>query len=123
MKLRRVPFRSCSSRASRPRRHGYRHGFFFSSRRRHTRCSRDWSSDVCSSDLPDIYVSNIRKPGYLVEGNFLWHNNRDGTFTDHGPALSVDDGGWSWGAKFVDLDRSEERRVGKECRSRWSPYH
>src|SRR2546429_1973079 len=27
--------------------------FFFSSRRRHTRCSRDWSSDVCSSDLGD----------------------------------------------------------------------
>src|SRR2546422_4561172 len=27
---------------------------FFSSRRRHTRCSRDWSSDVCSSDLPAI---------------------------------------------------------------------
>src|SRR6266436_5073758 len=30
--------------------------FFFSSRRRHTRCSRDWSSDVCSSDL----VENLR---------------------------------------------------------------
>src|SRR2546429_3584209 len=28
--------------------------FFFSSRRRHTRCSRDWSSDVCSSDLKEI---------------------------------------------------------------------
>src|SRR5256884_4017912 len=28
--------------------------FFFSSRRRHTRCSRDWSSDVCSSDLPRV---------------------------------------------------------------------
>src|SRR5216684_5604497 len=28
-----------------------RSSFFFSSRRRHTRCSRDWSSDVCSSDL------------------------------------------------------------------------
>src|SRR6266498_4842716 len=27
--------------------------FFFSSRRRHTRCGRDWSSDVCSSDLSD----------------------------------------------------------------------
>src|SRR3989449_9512605 len=27
--------------------------FFFSSRRRHTRCSRDWSSDVCSSDLEE----------------------------------------------------------------------
>src|SRR2546429_4990097 len=31
---------------------GYLLFFFFSSRRRHTRCSRDWSSDVCSSDLP-----------------------------------------------------------------------
>src|SRR6266498_5523071 len=28
--------------------------FFFSSRRRHTRCGRDWSSDVCSSDLGDV---------------------------------------------------------------------
>src|SRR2546429_9982544 len=34
-----------------------RSSFFFSSRRRHTRCSRDWSSDVCSSDLRD-------RPGY-----------------------------------------------------------
>src|SRR2546422_5572579 len=33
--------------------------FFFSSRRRHTRCSRDWSSDVCSSDL--LTASNIGK--------------------------------------------------------------
>src|SRR2546422_7834744 len=32
--------------------HGCSCVFFFSSRRRHTRCSRDWSSDVCSSDLP-----------------------------------------------------------------------
>src|SRR2546429_2141271 len=30
--------------------------FFFSSRRRHTRCSRDWSSDVCSSDLREDRV-------------------------------------------------------------------
>src|SRR3990172_2448924 len=30
--------------------------FFFSSRRRHTRCSRDWSSDVCSSDLRDLHL-------------------------------------------------------------------
>src|SRR6266498_3683180 len=28
--------------------------FFFSSRRRHTRCGRDWSSDVCSSDLDEV---------------------------------------------------------------------
>src|SRR3989442_15939422 len=30
--------------------------FFFSSRRRHTRCGRDWSSDVCSSDLVAMWV-------------------------------------------------------------------
>src|SRR6266550_8220664 len=34
--------------------------FFFSSRRRHTRCSRDWSSDVCSSDLPSLRASPRR---------------------------------------------------------------
>src|SRR5687768_7856357 len=34
--------------------------FFFSSRRRHTRCSRDWSSDVCSSDLVTIMVKELR---------------------------------------------------------------
>src|SRR5690606_41067962 len=33
--------------------------FFFSSRRRHTRFSRDWSSDVCSSDLIDTYRKHI----------------------------------------------------------------
>src|SRR5690606_12679027 len=36
-------------------RSGYRSVFFFSSRRRHTRFSRDWSSDVCSSDLDGRY--------------------------------------------------------------------
>src|SRR2546422_876239 len=45
--------------------------FFFSSRRRHTRCSRDWSSDVCSSDL-HVYVEkpcghNPREGELLVE--------------------------------------------------------
>src|SRR6266436_4742014 len=33
--------------------------FFFSSRRRHTRCSRDWSSDVCSSDLEVRFSPHI----------------------------------------------------------------
>src|SRR5256884_5966566 len=33
--------------------------FFFSSRRRHTRCSRDWSSDVCSSDLIHKVVTDL----------------------------------------------------------------
>src|SRR2546429_3142713 len=34
--------------------------FFFSSRRRHTRCSRDWSSDVCSSDLSYLSQNDLR---------------------------------------------------------------
>src|SRR2546429_8289197 len=33
--------------------------FFFSSRRRHTRCSRDWSSDVCSSDLGEEFADSF----------------------------------------------------------------
>src|SRR2546429_2055156 len=36
--------------------------FFFSSRRRHTRCSRDWSSDVCSSDLTH-HIADFRARG------------------------------------------------------------
>src|SRR5579883_2090381 len=39
--------------------------FFFSSRRRHTRFSRDWSSDVCSSDL--LRPSDARWPGLILE--------------------------------------------------------
>src|SRR3989442_1951569 len=38
--------------------------FFFSSRRRHTRCGRDWSSDVCSSDLSRVRA-NLVKEGTL----------------------------------------------------------
>src|SRR5256884_1399514 len=37
--------------------------FFFSSRRRHTRCSRDWSSDVCSSDLSCRHTNAQRRTG------------------------------------------------------------
>src|SRR2546429_2397882 len=51
--------------------------FFFSSRRRHTRCSRGWSSDVCSSDLP---VGGMRDPVLCPSvtsarclGDLLWH--------------------------------------------------
>src|SRR6266436_6232582 len=37
--------------------------FFFSSRRRHTRCSRDWSSDVCSSDLVSLAGADVSRCG------------------------------------------------------------
>src|SRR5436309_4953995 len=72
--------------------------FFFSSRRRHTRFSRDWSSDVCSSDL-------------LKEGRCRCSE------LQHLPSLSVEV------ERELGRVRSEERRVGKECRSRWSPDH
>src|SRR5690606_40595028 len=46
--------------------------FFFSSRRRHTRFSRDWSSDVCSSDLPtdvgDVDKNGCQSHGYVFSG-------------------------------------------------------
>src|SRR2546422_7793660 len=40
--------------------------FFFSSRRRHTRCSRDWSSDVCSSDLRHVADVGVGRQQHLV---------------------------------------------------------
>src|SRR2546429_3692787 len=42
--------------------------FFFSSRRRHTRCSRDWSSDVCSSDLEGRLQGGLRHAAQLADG-------------------------------------------------------
>ena len=78
--------------------------FFFTSRRRHTRSDRDWSSDVCSSDL---------LPQGLDKGPV--DPLRDPVVADNG----VDDGA----EPRRPLVRSEERRVGKECRSRWSTYH
>src|SRR5439155_9146027 len=77
--------------------------FFFSSRRRHTGWPRDWSSDVCSSDL---YRRVPRAP-------FRWHD----------PAKRC-----PWHSSIGGADesargqRSEERRVGKECRSRRAPH-
>src|SRR3712207_8282697 len=47
------------------------------------------------------------------------------TATDllHGPVAAVDGLFPVWTVASDDESRSEERRVGKECRSRWSPYH
>src|SRR2546429_4300343 len=43
--------------------------FFFSSRRRHTRCSRDWSSDVCSSDLASAGARVVTPSGMVLDGS------------------------------------------------------
>src|SRR6266498_3962558 len=44
--------------------------FFFSSRRRHTRCGRDWSSDVCSSDLERLVGYGLATTG--AAGVLVW---------------------------------------------------
>src|SRR6266550_4080913 len=54
--------------------------FFFSSRRRHTRCSRDWSSDVCSSDLGGMPGRQARElcPQLIFVGGHFEHYQRLG---------------------------------------------
>src|SRR5690349_23960258 len=73
--------------------------FFFSSRRRHTRSLRDWSSDVCSSDLKA--TMHWLPAAQSLKAEIRLYNQ---LFANPSPNA-----------------RSEERRVGKECRSRWSP--
>src|SRR6516164_10173133 len=72
--------------------------FFFSSRRRHTRWNCDWSSDGALPILKD--VGQLDLPVVLHAGRVV-----------------------AEGEVVLVAERSEERRVGKECRSRWSPYH
>src|SRR5262245_65026609 len=91
--------------------------FFFSSRRRHTRCLSDWSSDVCSSDLPylaELLTRFARTENLYPRGTSL---PRLETVVD-----MLLEAGTAWdGSYFQPEHRSEERRVGKECRSRWWP--
>src|SRR5437762_3163121 len=73
-----------------------RRAFFFSSRRRHTRYIGDWSSDVCSSDL-------------FLNANYI-------RFMATNPLKTA----LLTNRVNAEFGRSEERRVGKECRARWS---
>ena len=97
--------------------------FFFSSRRRHTRYWRDWSSDVCSSDLliagVNRFTIGLNASGH--KGNRARRENNVFRCNDAGAAAFLHRNFLSTG-NFAPA-RSEERRVGKECRSRWSPYH
>src|SRR5438067_4219043 len=89
--------------------------FFFSSRRRHTRSKRDWSSDVCSSDLRhDASIA-----GKEVRSRFFrcGCDVSEGVHTDL-ELLRCMTGLSSRLAVKIDQRRSEERRVGKEWRSR-----
>src|SRR6478736_4845684 len=72
--------------------------FFFFKQKTAYEIDCDWSSDVCSSDLTSSTATAGKATSVPVEAR-------------RGRPPKVDDA------------RSEERRVGKECRSRWSPYH
>src|SRR3546814_14966051 len=104
--------------------------FFFSSRRRHTRCALVTGVQTCA--LP-IYGARrpLRRPASDLRSRRLAAERGGGRRQDRRPPEPAQE--------RADLDsergrtgplsllRSEERRVGKECvsrcRSRWSPYH
>src|SRR5437016_9348067 len=105
--------------------------FFFSSRRRHTRLVSDWSSDVCSSDLSahavsvnfvDDHLHGLRiiravDPDRFIEVYFFLAELV--VVNDHRQIEAL-----VLGVRFAQREhqRSEERRVGKECRSWWTLY-
>src|SRR5947199_3219096 len=88
--------------------------FFFSSRRRHTRCLSDWSSDVCSSDLLQSKIQAVTSGDCAAPSMTAWillcRRETSGTWAS---LIRLSTGG----AGGV---RSEERRVGKEGRGGWS---
>ena len=62
----------------------------------------DWG-DYDNDGFLDIFVTNITDD-YMREGNFLWHNNGNLTFTDVSRETGTYDTGWGWGGKFFDYD-------------------
>src|SRR5207248_8925810 len=98
--------------------------FFFSSRRRHTRSYGDWSSDVCSSDLGDIVTNgkdhdSWRKqffdPLTPIARSIPWVSTIGNHESDSENYFSY----MALPGNERYFDRSEERRVGKECSARW----
>src|SRR5690606_39477366 len=104
--------------------------FFLSSRRRHTRFSRDWSSDVCSSDLEDF-----KRPPEEFSGGFQVRLNLAKVLAAEPNLLLLDEPSnylditsIRWLVRFLQAwknelilvtHRSEERRVRKAWTSRW----
>src|SRR5207253_5582044 len=98
--------------------------------RRHTRWPRDWSSDVCSSDL-DVALAWLEALGRvaleardlaLIVRELLLEVLDVGAhlaLVDPSALGQVVDAIGDHLAELLDLERSEERRVGKECRWRW----
>src|SRR3546814_2007903 len=95
--------------------------FFFSSRRRHTRCALVTGVQTCA--LPILQRNNASLI-YSMRDRSHWHLVPE-TRIDMAGSLETSTGKES--RLETHSSRSEERRVGKECvstcRSRWSPYH
>src|SRR5438067_7901880 len=100
--------------------------FFFSSRSRHTRSKRDWSSDVCSSDL---FLGDASVAARLARG--MAHDRRVGAavreVVRRRPAQCQRELPRPPRARRQGrpsrVPRSEERRVGKEYNSKGLPHH
>src|SRR5438045_7273269 len=91
--------------------------FFFSSRRRHTRCLSDWSSDVCSSDLIEHLGRAHVDAGLAADAAIVVDRvQQRQRAIELGTLIAPPDAG------AAIVDRSEERRVGKERRSRCAEY-
>src|SRR3546814_14743202 len=113
--------------------------FFFKQKTAYEMRISDWSSDVCSSDLvPGHFVfGHIELPRYMISFRKEGNNPTPlkGAFRVVLTPFCIDHDDAVRGSHSIDgcigslenFDRSEERRVGKECvskcRSRWSPYH
>src|SRR5699024_12091643 len=95
--------------------------FFFSSRRRHTRSKRDWSSDVCSSDLGPGSSPFCRccfsESGFAGESEPA--AGKRGTGAGNRPRKERLEDTFLTLLFLEAKIRSEERRVGKEWRSQW----
>src|SRR3546814_7823718 len=106
--------------------------FFFSSRRRHTRCALVTGVQTCALPISGGVESMSRVPMGVARLNAEPHGE---AFNRRFPEGMVDQGisaeliaaRWGISREAMDEYRSEERRVGKECvstcRSRWSPSH
>src|SRR5437868_9094175 len=94
--------------------------FYFSSRRRHTRSKRDWSSDVCSSDLNQA-IARINRPN-KINGNACTAARTNVRNSSSAGVKSQGERSSTW-IRLTTATRSEERRVGKEWRGRrWEEW-